>query len=94
MNQSWFDRPSLYENKAFATEGDSILLIQDAVLALQSPIALASFVAKCRSNNIGLYALNGDCQVRGIVNQYAEIKLVDYTGFVELVAIHQKQLAW
>ena len=94
ISQSWFDHPSLYENKVFAVSGDSILLIQDGVLALQSSIALASFTAKCRSNKIAVYALIDDCQLRGVENKYSDIELVDYAGFVQLVSNHQKQLAW
>jgi len=94
ISQSWFDHPSLYENKVFAVSGDSILLIQDGVLALQSSIALASFIAKCRSCDISVYALNDDCQLRGIENKCSDVELVDYAGFVQLISNHQKQFAW
>ena len=94
VSQSWFDHPSIYENKVFAVGGDAILLIQDGVLALQSPIALASFTAKCLSNGIAVYALSDDCQLRGIESKCLDVELVDYAGFVQLVSNHQKQLAW
>ena len=78
----------------YASKGDAILLIQDAVLALQSPISLASFVAKCLVNKIDVFALSDDCRLRGIDNQYENIRLVDYAGFIELAARHDKQVAW
>ncbi len=94
ITESLFNRPSLYEQLAFASNGDSILLIQDAVLGLQSPIALASFLAKCDVQGIGVFALQEDCDLRGIDNQYNTISLVDYAGFVALVVGNEKQIAW
>lgn len=94
LSQSWFDLPSLYEQIAYTVEGDAILLIQDAVLALQSPIALASFIAKADSNNVKVFALQEDILLRGIENKYQPVELVDYDGFVSLVTSHTKQVAW
>jgi len=84
----------LFEQLGFAQKGDAILLIEDAVLALQSPITLASFVAKCHRVGIDVFALNDDLMLRGVENQYPEIALVNYPGFVELVANHSKHVAW
>ncbi len=94
ISQSWFNRPALYEQLAFSSPDDSVLLIQDGVLALQSSIALASFVAKCEANNVSVLALKDDCDLRGINSQYKDIALVDYAGFVDLVARHTRQVAW
>ena len=94
LSKSWHESTWLYEQLAFASEGDAILLIQDGVLALQSPISLASFIAKCESLGIGVIALQDDCQIRGIDNQYANVRVVDYQGFVELVIDHPKQVSW
>ncbi len=94
IKDSWFNRPALYEQLAFSAPGDAILLLQDAVLALQSPISLASFLAKCLRVNVSVYALEEDCQLRGIINAYPDIGLVDYAGFVDLTVKYDKQLAW
>lgn len=94
LSKSWHESTWLYEQLVFASEGDSILLTQDAVLALQSPITLASFLAKCDSISVGVFALQEDCSLRGVESQYPNIRLVDYQGFVELVIDHPKQVSW
>jgi len=94
IGQSWFNRPGLYEQLLFASQGDAIVLLQDAVLALQSPIALASFLGKCHASGIAVYALAEDCQLRGIENAYPEVVDLNYQGLVELVIKYEKQVAW
>ncbi|MGK0375942.1 MAG: sulfur relay protein TusB/DsrH [Arenicella sp.] len=94
LNRSWHDSVWLFEQLAFARPGDSIVLIEDAVLALQSPINLGSFSAKCASMKISVYALQDDCQLRGINNQYRSISMIDYLSYVNLVVQHDKQVAW
>lgn len=94
LNRSWHDTVWLFEQLAFASEGDAILLIEDATLALHSTIVLASFLAKCRSMKITVYALLDDCVLRGIDNKYRTIEMIDYSGYVELLSSYEKQVAW
>lgn len=94
VRHSWQNRAALYEQLLFASNGDAVLLMQDAVLALQSPIAIASFLAKCRARGIVVYALDDDVRLRGIENKYTDVKKLDYAGFVDLVVQHDKQVAW
>lgn len=94
IRESWYQQPWLYERLGHAVKGDTVLLMQDAVLALQSPLALASFTAKCTAYGIVVKALLEDCQIRGITQPTNGIELVDYTGFVNLAATHEKQVAW
>lgn len=94
INQSWHDSIWLYEQLGFAQAGDAIMLLEDAVLALQSPISLASFVAKCEAGGISVFALQDDCKLRGINSQQNAVKQVKYDGWVELVAQHEKMVAW
>lgn len=94
INQSWYNSTWLYEQLCLAQSGDAILLIEDAVLALQSPITLASFVAKCEAEEIAVYALQDDCTLRGVSNQHSAVQQIDYVAWVELVAQHQKMVAW
>lgn len=84
----------MFEQLCFATSGDAILLIEDAVLAAHSPITLASFLAKCESRGVTVYVLQEDMQVRGVHNQYKQLKPVPYTGFVELTEKHERHVAW
>ncbi|MFT6406945.1 MAG: tRNA 2-thiouridine synthesizing protein B [Arenicella sp.] len=94
INRSWHEGVWLFEQLAFAQTGDAIVLIEDAVLALQSPINLGSFLAKCAAQNIAVYALHDDCQLRGIDNKYPSVLMLDYSGYVDLVVQHDKQVAW
>ena len=94
LSKSWHESTWLFEQLAFAGAGDAILLIQESVLALQSPITLASFIAKCKASEVTVYALRDDCLVRGVVCQYPDIQLVGYDGFVKLVVQHGKQVSW
>ena len=94
VSKSWHESTWLFEQQVFASNGDAILLTQDAVLALQSPLTLASFLGKCQASGVQVYALQDDCDLRGIDKCYAGIKMVDYAGFVALVVEHSKQLSW
>lgn len=94
INRSWHEQVALFEPLCFAQDGDTILLIEDAVLAMQSPITLASFLAKCQANQISVAALVDDCRLRGIESKYPQIDLVNYAGYVDLVLAHKKQIAW
>lgn len=94
ISKSWHDAGWLYEQLAFASSGDAIVLTQDAVLAAHSPITLASFVAKCGAQNVHVYLLADDARLRGVQNKYPAISEVNYGGLVDLIALHEKQVAW
>jgi len=94
INRSWHDQIWVFEQMAFASKGDSILLIEDAVLALQSPITLGSFFAKCAAMNINVHALKSDCELRGIDNKTTSVLMIDYSAYVDLVCKHDMQVAW
>lgn len=94
INRSWHDSVWLFEQLAFACPGDAILLVEDAVLGLQSQVNLGSFSAKCAAMKIAVYALADDCLLRGIHSQYDSIQMIDYSGYVKLVTQHAKQVAW
>jgi tRNA 2-thiouridine synthesizing protein B len=94
VNSSWHDNVAVYEQLAFASPGDTILLTQDAVLALHSQITLTSFLAKCESLGVTVTALAEDCKLRGIKPHSPVVTMVDYAGFVDLVCKHDKQVSW
>jgi len=94
VNQSWYNSAWLYEQLIFASEGDTIIFMEDAVLGLASPISLASFLAKCQAAKISVHAVGEDLAMRGIVNQYASVELLGYDEFVDLVVSTDKQVAW
>lgn len=94
VNKSWHNNAWLFEQLLFASRGDAVVLMEDAVLALQSPITLGSFLAKCLAMDIKVVAQEEDCSLRGIKNQYAEIELISCADLVALVVSNDKQVAW
>lgn len=94
INSSWHDNVAVFEQLAFASPGDTILLTQDAVLALHSQVTLASFLAKCESIGVTVAALAEDCKLRGIKSHSPLVKIVDYSDFVNLVCKHDRQVSW
>ena len=94
LSVCWQESVWLFEQLGFASAGDAIVLIQDAVLALQSPVTLASFLAKCAAGNVSVFAMSEDCKLRGIDNQYSSVQLIEYHGYTELVTQYGKQLSW
>ena len=94
VNKSWHNHVWLFEQLLFASSGDAIVLMEDAVLALQSPITLGSFCAKCAAANITVYAQSEDCGLRGVENRYDKVTLISYAELVALVVVHDKQVAW
>ena len=84
----------LYEALGYASEGDSILLVEDAVGALNNKLSLASFMAKCEAQTSTVYALIEDIQIRGIDVGYDSVTLIRADQLPDLVPMHQKQVAW
>ncbi len=95
INKSPFENTTFESCLAHALEGDAILLIEDGVYAALKGTA-ASARIKARSNNVSFFVLGPDLAARGIANgSLAEdIAVVDYGGFVDLVADHKIAQAW
>lgn len=75
---------------SLAQAQDSVLLIEDAVYAaseLQTP--LSAPLAQARARGVHLYALQADVEARGVE---AKLPLVDYAGFVSLIAQHERSV--
>ncbi|QWT42341.1 sulfurtransferase complex subunit TusB [Dickeya dadantii] len=73
-------------------EDDAILLLQDGVIAA---LVGAPGGERLLSSGSTVYALQEDVAARGLVDQISTtIVLIDYTEFVQLTALHSRQLAW
>ena len=70
---------------------DSLLLIEDAVIASQAIHQCYDQLALL-SEQGRLFVLDVDLQARGIENNIG--KICNYTDFVELVVQHKSQIAW
>lgn len=76
------------------TGGDAILLTEDAVLAVSKGNSNESKI-KAAMGRVKVYALWPDVEARGMQDRVIEgIKMVDYGGFVDLVAEHSNCQSW
>lgn len=94
VNKSPFEKNSLESCLNHAKEGSAILLIEDGVYAAMNGTTVADKV-KAAMGQFTIYALESDVKARGIAGKVMDgIKLVDYTGFVDLACEHDKVQAW
>ena len=94
VNKSPFEKQSLSSCVAHASNGDAILMIEDAVYGAVSGTVAAAQLAE--NNNISIYALGPDLNARGLGEaKLAEgINIIDYDGFVDLSVEHDKTQSW
>jgi len=77
-----------------ARPGQTVLLIEDAVLAATRGQATASGITAALGR-VKVLALAPDAAARGVAAQLAEgVTTVDYAGFVALVAEHPTNQSW
>jgi len=87
INKSPFTSPVLTECLRFTTPQDVILLIEDGVYAVIDNTILATTST--------IYALKADIHARGLADKLpASVKVIDYTGFVELTLTHHPIQTW
>ena len=95
VNKSPFERNSLTSCLRFATAGSAVLLLEDAVVGALQGTAVAPQLTDAMSS-IEIYALGPDLQARGLKQSQVldGIRVVDYAGFVDLTAEHDRVQAW
>jgi len=77
-----------------ALDGQSLLLIEDAVYAATAPGAMACGLDQALAR-LKVYVLQPDLQARGMAARRIDgIEPVDYAGFVDLVAAHPTNQTW
>ena len=95
VNKSPFERTALATCLRYAREGDAILLYEDGVYgarkASETTADVAAAAAKFR-----LFVLGPDLEARGVrPDQVIDgVGIVDYGGFVDLVAKNGPVQAW
>ena len=93
VNKSPLDRNSL-DSCLQAADGGAILLIEDGVYAATKGSA-GEAKLKAADGKFKLYALSGDTDARGISDRMMDgVTLVDYAGFVDLVAEYKTCQSW
>lgn len=94
VNKSPSERNSLDSCLRLATKGSAVLLIEDAVYAATKGTAAAAKLQAAMAD-LKVYALAPDLNARGVADRVLEgVKLVDYGGFVDLVAEHNTCQSW
>ncbi|MEQ1695673.1 MAG: sulfurtransferase complex subunit TusB [Hyphomicrobiaceae bacterium] len=95
VNKSPFQTNALQSCLQHVTKGDAVLLIEDAVVgAIKGTIVSGDIWA--RRVDVQFYVLGPDFAARGLTKDRLidGIGIVDYGGFVDLVAQHKTNQAW
>jgi tRNA 2-thiouridine synthesizing protein B len=95
VNKSPFDRNTLDACLRLAKPGSAVLLIEDGVYAATKGTNASEKVGKAMQG-ITFYVLGPDAKARGLreTQMMDGIKVVDYDGFVDLVAEHDSVQSW
>lgn len=95
VNKSPFATQALISCLNHCKEGDAVLMIEDGVFGGLAGSQMAPIIEEL-GKKVTLYVLLPDVAARGIdASRLIErIESVDYSGFVELVAKHDRTNAW
>lgn len=94
VNKSPFEKNSLDSCLRLACPGAALLLIEDAVYAAARGNAAEPKIRKA-VQTLKVYALAPDLEARGMKDAAIDgVELVDYGGFVDLVAGHKAVQSW
>jgi len=94
VNKSPTERNALESCFKYLKKGSAVLLIEDGVYGALKGCTTTKMVEQTLKN-FPIYALYPDIEARGMQDRVIDgIKLVDYSGFVDLVAEHTTVQAW
>jgi tRNA 2-thiouridine synthesizing protein B len=95
VNKSPFDRNSLESCLSKSKDGCGILMIEDAVFGALKGTSMSDKIQSATTNK-KIYVLGPDLNARGFTesNVIDNITIVDYKGFVDLVAEHDTVQSW
>lgn len=94
VNKSPFERNSLESCLRLATKGSAVLLIEDGVYGATKGSSVETKVQGAMAN-LKVYALEADLQARGLADRVLDgVTVVDYGGFVDLVAEQGNCQSW
>lgn len=94
VNKSPTERNALESCLKHLKKGSAVLLIEDGVYGALRGTASTKMVEQALKNN-PIYALSPDIEARGMQDRVIEgIKLVDYSGFVDLAVEYPSIQAW
>ena len=94
VNKSPFEQRTLETCLKFARQGSAVLLIEDGVYGAARDTAVSKQVQEALKS-VSIYALKADVEARGMQDRVMDgVRLVDYGGFVDLVAEHNAVQSW
>lgn len=95
VNKSPFEKTTLATCLRYARDGDAVLLYEDGVYAARKASAAAVGLAAA-AGRLRLFVLGPDLAARGVpADQVLDgVGVVDYAGFVDLVAENGPVQAW
>ena len=95
INKSPFEKNSLESCMRLAKEGGAVLLMEDGVYGATKGTQISDQVAGSMKG-LSFYVLGPDMKARGIGDDQLidGVKVVDYSGFVDLVADHDNVQPW
>jgi len=95
VNKSPFGASALLSCIGHAKDGDAVLMIEDGVYGASTGTTVSAALA-ARSGAVSLYVLGPDFLARGLdTNRLIDgVTTVDYAGFVDLAATHDRTQAW
>ncbi len=94
VNKSPFQTSTLESCLRMAQPGSAVLLIEDGIYGATAGSGTEARVRQA-SASVKFYALQPDMDARGMTPKLIEgITLVDYAGFVDLVAQYKTSHSW
>lgn len=95
VNKSPFEKTAFATCLRYAKDGDAVLLYEDGVYAARKASATTADVTAA-AGRLKMFVLAADLEARGVpADQVIDgIQLVDYGGFVDLVAENGPVQAW
>ena len=95
VNKSPFEKNTLESCINLAKSGSSVLLIEDGVIGAMKGTTHSQKVADAMAN-VSFYVLGPDLKARGLSesNVVDGIKVIDYSGFVDLTVDHDTVQSW
>ena len=95
VNKSPFDRNSLESCVRLAAKGGAVLMIEDGVYGAMKGTSKSDVVSNAMKD-LTFYVLGPDLKARGVDEGKLidGVKVVDYSGFVNLTVENDKTQAW
>ena len=94
VNKSPFQTSTFESCLRLAQTGNAVLLIEDGIYAVTAGSRVEAKVREAGSR-LKFYALKPDTEARGMTAKVLDgVTLVDYGGFVDLVAEHNTSHSW